>query len=104
METEGQKGGAAPIGKEAEVSDADETLWKQMKEEATQKFVGRKCHGTASVAVGAVSPAECDVSICKRNQAVVGNGHSVGVAAEVTEDMFRPAEGALAVDDPVMAV
>jgi hypothetical protein len=30
-EAEGQQGGAAPVGKEAEVADADEALGEQMK-------------------------------------------------------------------------
>jgi len=51
-----------------------------------------------------VSPCECDFSILKRDQAMVGNGHSMSIAAEVFEDMFRAAEWALAVDDPIVAI
>jgi hypothetical protein len=35
---------------------------------------------------------------------MVGNGHSMRVAAEIFENMFRPAEWALAVDDPIVAI
>ena len=51
-----------------------------------------------------VSPGECNISILKRDQAMVGNGHSMCVAAEIFKNMFRTAEWALAVDDPVIAI
>ena len=51
-----------------------------------------------------VSPGEYNFSILKRDQAMVGNGHSMGIAAKVFEDMFRTAEWALAVDDPIVAI
>ncbi len=50
-----------------------------------------------------VSPGECNFSVLERNQAMVGNGHSMGVAAEIPENIFRAAEGPFAVDDPVVA-
>ncbi len=52
----------------------------------------------------AVSPGECHFSILERNQAMVGNGHSMGVAAEIFEDLLRPAEWAFAVNYPIVAV
>ena len=51
-----------------------------------------------------VSPGKCNFSILKRDQAMVGNSHSMGIAAEIFENMFRTAEGALAVDDPIVAI
>ena len=52
----------------------------------------------------AVSPGECNFSILKRNQAMVGNGHSMGVAAEIFENLLRPAEWALTVNNPIVAI
>lgn len=103
LETKWQKSGSPPIGKKAEVSDADETLWQQVQQETTQELICRERHRPLSVAVGAVSPAEGDVAIRKGNQAMVGNGHSMGIAAEIAENIFRAAEGPFAVDDPLMA-
>src|SRR3974377_2098256 len=51
-----------------------------------------------------VSPGECHFSILEGNQAMVGNGHSMGVAAEIFENLFRPAEWAFAVNHPIIAV
>ena len=51
-----------------------------------------------------VSPGEGNFSILERNQAMVGNGHSMGVAAEIFENLLRPAEWAFAVNHPIVAV
>lgn len=45
-----------------------------------------------------VSPGEGDFSILERNQAMVGNGHSMSVAAEIFKYLLRPTERALAVN------
>jgi len=52
----------------------------------------------------AVSPGECNFSILERNQAMVGNGHSMSVAAEILENLLRPAEWPLAVNNPFVTV
>ena len=100
LETKRQKRGPVPIGKISEVPDAHETLREQVKQKAAQELICRERHGLFSVAMRAVSPAKCDLSVGKGNQAVVGNGHSMGVAAEISEHIFRAAEGPFAVDDP----
>ena len=73
-----------------------------MEQKAAQELICRQRHFAFTVAMRAVSPAECNISILKRNQAMVGNGHSMGVAAEIAENIFRAAEGPFAVDDPVV--
>ena len=73
-----------------------------MKEEATQELICRECHLAFNVAMRPVSPAECNLSIGKGNQAVVGNGHSMGIAADIPKNIFRAAERSFAVNDPVV--
>jgi hypothetical protein len=102
VETKRQKSGSPPMGKKAKVSDAHKTLWQQVKQKTTQELICGECHRSLSVAVRAVSPEECDVVIRKGDQAMVGNGHSMGIAAEIAENIFRSAEGPFAVDDPLM--
>ena len=51
-----------------------------------------------------VSPGEGNFSIHERNQAMVGNGHSMSVAAEIFENLLRPAEWAFAVNHPFVAI
>ena len=51
-----------------------------------------------------VSPSECNFSVLERDQAMVGNGHSMGVAAEIFENLLRPPEWPFAVNHPMGAV
>jgi len=37
-------------------------------------------------------------------QAMIGNGHAVGVAAQITQHLHGTAKGRLSIDDPVLAV
>ena len=92
------------IGEESEVADAHEPFRKHVKQKTAQELLCGQCHIALNVSMGTVSPTEGDLSIRKRDQPVVGNGHSMGVAAEIFENMFRAAERALAVDDPIFVV
>ena len=71
-----------------------------MQEESAQKLVGGEGHRQLPVSVCPVSPEECDVAIGKGNQAMVGDGDPMGIAAQIAENMFRAAERSLAVYDP----
>ena len=93
-----------PIGEESEVADAHETFREQVKQKAAQELLCGQCHIALHVSMRTVSPAEGNLSILERDQAMVGNGHSMCVAAEIFENMFRAAEWALAVDDPIFTV
>jgi hypothetical protein len=75
-----------------------------MKQKAAQELLCGQFHIALHVSMRPVSPGECNISILKRDQAMVGNGHSMCVAAEIFKNMFRTAEWALAVDDPVIAI
>ena len=45
--------------------------------------------------VSGVAPAKGDLAICEGDEAMVGDGYAVGVAAEILEHIFRATEGAL---------
>ena len=103
LETKRQERGPAPIGEISEVPDAHETLREQVEQKTTQKVICLECHGLFPVSMGAVPPAKCHISIGKGDQALVGNGHAMCVAAEIAENIFRTAEWPFAVNDPVAA-
>ena len=91
------------VGEESEVADADEGWGQAVEQETSNEFLGRKGHGFELVAVAAIPVSECDRSIFDFEDAVVGNGDAMCIAAEVVEDFLRPAERSLGVDDPVLA-
>src|SRR5271157_6324449 len=53
--------------------------------------------------MGGVSPLEGDIALGESDQPAVGDGDAMGVGAQIAQHMIRSSEGALGVDDPVMA-
>ena len=104
LETKRQKLAPAATGKKSEVANAHEALWKQMKQKALQEFLCRQWQLFLHVSMRTVSPGEGNFSVLERNQAMIRNGHSMGVAAEIFEHLLRPAEWGLAVNHPIVAI
>ena len=59
-------------------------------------------HGSLLISVGIILPAETNLVMLEGHQAMVGDGHAMGVAGEITEHMMGTAERWLGVDDPVL--
>jgi len=53
--------------------------------------------------IGRVTPAKGNLAVCQSDQAVVGDGDAVGIAAEIVQDVVGSAEGWFGVDDPIFA-
>ena len=84
------------------MTDADEARGKHVEQEAAQELLHRQGHQTLLVTMRGVSPAKGDLAALEGDQAVIGDGHAVGVAAEITENIFGATEGRFAVDHPVV--
>ena len=91
------------MSEEAAVADAHETWWKYVEQKTSQELVHGQGHEALLVAVGGVSPAEGDLVTGEGNETMVGDGHSMGVSAQVVEDILGAPERRFAVDDPVPA-
>jgi hypothetical protein len=52
--------------------------------------------------VGIVLPAERNAIVLEGHKTMVGDGDAVGIAGQIVENVFCPAEGGLGVDDPVL--
>jgi len=74
-----------------------------MEQESAQELIDSQSHEPFLVAVGGISPAEGDVVFGECDQPGVGDGDAMGAGAEIAQYMFRSAEGALGVNDPVVA-
>jgi hypothetical protein len=90
------------VGKEPEVSNANQTTGQDVKQEAAQELMGGNGHDLLLAAVGIISPAEGDAIVFEGHEAMVGDGDAMGVAGQVVENMFGAAERWLGVDDPVL--
>jgi hypothetical protein len=62
--------------------------------------VGVKRHDLHPAAMAINPPAERDAIVVHADQPGVGDGNAVGLAAEIGQHLFLPAEGRLGVDDP----
>jgi hypothetical protein len=51
-----------------------------------------------------IAPAESDLAVAEGDQTVVGDGHAMGVAAEIVHDVFGAAEGTLQIDHPIVSI
>src|SRR5206468_1588703 len=95
-------GTTGAVGEEAEVANADKAVRDDVKEKATDEFLGRERHDLHAVAVGVVSPAEAHDSVGVADEPLVGDRDAVGVPTEVLEELGRPGERPLGEHDPVM--
>ena len=73
----------------------------QALQEAAQKFFARQGHGALLVVVCIVFPSEEHLGFVDRHNAVVGNGHTMRIASQIVQDVFRPAKRWLGVNDPI---
>ena len=92
---------AVAAGEEAEVADAVEVLGQDMEQEAADELFGGEGQGLEAAVMAVVPPTEADLTVLDGEEAVVGDGDAVGVAAEVVEDLVGAGEGGLGVDDPL---
>ena len=103
MKAKWQERGATPVGKESEVPNADEAFRKQVQEEAAQELIDRQSHQLLFVVVSGVAPTESDFAVRKGKQAVVGDGHAMGIAPQILEYKLWATEGAFRIDHPIFS-
>jgi hypothetical protein len=89
LKAERQKGGASAVGQEAEMSNTHEALRKVVQQKTDQEFIDGQGQEFLFVAVSGIAPTKGDLAIGKGDQAVVGDGHAMGVAADQTPKPYK---------------
>ena len=56
------------------------------------------------VTVSGIAPTKSDLTIGKGNQAVVGDGHAMSVAAQIMHHVFGATEGTFQIDHPILSM
>ena len=84
LTTKGDSRSAEAIGEKSEVANAHERLGQHMQEETAQELASPELHLAQLATVGIILPAEGDKLSVECNQAMIGNGHAVGVAAQIS--------------------
>ena len=85
------------------MADADQAVRQNVKQEPAQELMGGNCQDLLLAAVGIIPPTEGDAIVFKSHEPMVRDGHAMGVAGQVVEDMLGAAERWLGVDDPVLS-
>ena len=83
--------------------DAHKAIWEQMQQEATQELIDRQSQQLLFVVVSRIAPTKCDPPVSKRDQAMVRDGHAMGVTAEILERMLWASKRSFRVDYPVLS-
>ena len=91
---------AISVGQEAKVTDANIACRQDMKKEPSDKLVGLKGHGFLTVMVSIIPPEEGNFAVLEGEDAVITDGNSMGISAEVLKDPLGAIEGGFAIDDP----
>jgi hypothetical protein len=104
QKTAAQRHGTAAnsVGQEAVMADSNESRGEHVQEKAAQEGVGVQRHESGRISMGAILPAEGDLTVLERDEPLVGNGNAMSVSAEVGQDLLGSREGRLGVDDPFL--
>src|SRR5437660_6094709 len=71
-----------------------------MQEEPPDELVCREGHGLLLIVIAVVSPGEFHFTAFDIDDPMVGDGHPVGVAADVVHYLLWSCEGRFSIDDP----
>jgi len=85
------------------VADADESLRQHVKQESSNELVSRDVHRSHLVAAGVIPPTEGNAVAIEGDESVVGDGDPMSITAEIADDLFRPAEGGLGINNPILS-
>ena len=88
------------IGEEAVVTNAMKAVRQGVEQEAADELVGAPGHDLRLAVVAMVLPAERDFILGHGHQARIGDGDAMGVATEIGQHLFGPAERRLRIDHP----
>lgn len=94
--------GTEAIGEKAEVANAHESLGENVQKESTLELNCTQRHYFLLTTVRAIFPSEGDSLSIERNQAMIGDGHTVGISAQVAQDVDGVAKRWLAVNYPFL--
>ena len=85
------------------MADTMEAVWQSVQQKAADELIGIECHDLGDAALSVVFPGEAHLPVGEREEPTVGDGDAMGIAAEIGQHLFGPAEWWLGVDHPIEA-
>lgn len=95
---------SVPVAQQSVIADLHELIGKYVQEKATNELEGVEGHEPGLAFLCRVTYPKGDIVCSYPYDSVVRDGHTVGVAAEVLDDMGCASERFLAVDNPLFAI
>src|ERR1700729_1535579 len=92
------------VAEKAKVADAVKTVRQHMDQEAADELIAVEGDRLLAVVVAIILPAETNLAVVHRHQAIVGDGDPVSIGPDVVENLGRPGEWPLRKDDPLGGV
>ena len=75
-----------------------------MEQKASDKLLGVENDGLFTIAIFAIAVAQSDLALVDGEDAIVGERHTVGVAAKIVENGLGRAERLFRIDDPIFVM
>ena len=94
----------AAVGQKADMAQALQAVGHNMQEKAADELVCWQGHGLDAIALASVAEGKAHLTVVDIDDAVVGDGHAVGVAPEIVEHLLRSCHGALGIDHPRLVI
>jgi len=69
--------------------DFGKTVRQHVDTKTSDKFIGSQAHMFLFIAIPVVTPLECDSSVFQLQNAVVGNGNTMGIPSEIFNHTAR---------------
>ena len=104
ISAEGEFGLAVTVGEEAVIADALQADGDYVLEEEADKVIGGDGHHFKAAGVAIIFVLEGNAAILEGQQAAVGNGHAMSVAAEIFQDVQRSAKGRFGINHPFLVM
>ena len=71
------------------IADASEAIGQNVQEKAANKLGGHQSHARDARFMPIVLPGEGDMIVRDVDKTMIGDGDTMSIAAEVTQDLFR---------------
>ena len=90
------------VGQKTEVTNAHETVGQDVEQKAADKLVGLQGDRFFSITVFSISITQGDLAVFDIENSIIGERHTVGVAAEIIEHGAWRAEWLFRINDPIL--
>ena len=97
-----EQSGAVGTGEIAEVADANEASGQHVLAKAAQELGGGESHDALFIAVSIVFPSKAHAVTIEVKQALIADGHTVGITAEIAQHVARFTKSGLGINHPVV--